>query len=313
MEEAFALTAAAGYAVNAAIKRARYNARKGRGKQPFQNIQQGMPKHLRSGRIVSPDSPYPVYRTGPTRAPRQLFPTAMRRYGVQDFGDKPKSYCTKKYTPSVNFSTPTDKELQVYRLIEIPYNADAEKLLNNRRAKIVNVSGVKIHHVFELDTTILEPVTVRCAVLIPRNNNGLTADISTSDFWTSRNPSDIVTEPFTATDNSIVYQKNQISPKHYRVLFQKQFTLFPNKDAPNNNTTGRWDKKVFSHYVRVKRQITWSANSGAGSEFPTQNVFFVWWYCNYGDTTVTIQHPTTPAVKETHQKTIYFRTSKAFV
>lgn len=242
-------------------------------------------------------------------------PTMMTKF-YHGLGIRPGSQGVKKSTreipKGIGFK---DKELHFITLVDIPYS-DVDDLRNTREHRIVNVRSVKIRKWFSFKPGILvvKPITVRWAILNPRDNSGAGAtDIAPgTDFFMSPDPGADPAENFPATGNVFQYMNRAINRRRYGVLKEGHFQLTP--DPANNAVPTVADstyQKFLSIYVPIRRQMKWPNNTTSS---PNANLYFVWWYTSTGDMESAQQYTSDPSVplQTISEVTTYFKTTAAF-
>lgn len=267
----------------------------------------------------------PTY--GPMRAPSTLSPTAslapsttsatVRTRFYHNLGTRPGSFGTKRSTFNTGKTTGLfDKEIHSIPLVRIPFS-DADDVLNSREHRIVNVRGVKFRKWFQFKpekTNIDRPITIRWAVINPKDNSGdRTVDINPGTNWfVSEDPENEFMTDFPSTGNSFDYMSRAINRKKYGVLKQGHFTLSPDPGQTSNYKDNRY-QKLLQFYIPIKRQMKWPNNTTAN--LPNANIYFAWWYCDTGDMETAQQYATTNNVpiQTMNRITTYFRTAKPFM
>lgn len=188
-------------------------------------------------------------------------------------------------------TTDQDKQRHVIPLVDIPWSSE-ETQLNARASALVNVTGVKLRFWFAIKAQLQEasniydrPLQIRWALVNPRDNTGAVTDITAGDgFFVSDNPIQSDGANFPTTGNCFKYMNRPINKRRYGVMQEGTFTLWKDP-ASNNSRASLHGRKLLSLWIPINKQMRFDSNTTAtGAEYPTTNVFFVWWYCVQGDT-----------------------------
>jgi len=134
-----------------------------------------------------------------------------------------------------------------------------------------------------------DPIQVRWAVLLPKNNEGFDT-IATDKFFVNNGRTDEGDAmPFVDNANCFLYMNSKINKREFGVLQEGQF-LLSNDAASTSTRVAPTSKKMLSIYVPIKKQVEFAQlDALTGSEYPTTNAYFVWWFCKQGDGSVTKQ------------------------
>jgi len=290
-----------------------------------------------------------VYRTPPTYAPRTLAPrpimtraTIKRGRGGRyhrNLGRKPGSYKTRRNTQEGFKRDLQDKTFSSTRLIQIPWSED-EAIINTRRGQLTNVRGLHFNawfkQPFDLATGAIvkyqAPIQVRWAIINPKENTGAIS-LGTSNFFVSKNPVSDMSDDFPGSGKCFDFMNRKINRELYSVMSQGMFVLQPPIDTGtatsyNTSATGGADEtavqnrqrlgpgsfKKVSVNIPIKKQMRWDSNqAGVAGQYPDQNIYFCWWYCQMGDDSTEKRYTVsrTP-VRVDYEVTNYFTNSKMF-
>lgn len=264
-------------------------------------------------------------QTGPSYQSR----TKRARYTAQ-LGVPVTKHTSKKHTLHTSGGDISDKQLAVQRLIAVPYSDDDTKL-DHRQGKLCNVKGVKMRFWFSYECPFfnaytsadpnsslinirqmtIDPIQIRWAILNPKDNDGLTTNKDLK-FFDSENPGVDDAKNFPTTGNCFQFMNRKINNRQYGVVKEGTFILQPGQDSdgwtngPRNKLSS---KKLINLWLPIKKQVRWENNAtGTGDEFPTTNLFFVWWYCRLGDSTDPRKYPvdTINPIKYHYEKCTYW-------
>jgi hypothetical protein len=206
-------------------------------------------------------------------------------------GHKPNRRCNKsREQQTVTDNTIDDKNLHTYALMQLPYDADNADM-NRRHANLAYVKGVALRWCFKLKQgfDLLEPLSVRWAILCPETNTGSPTDISVTEFWRDRETDDDMYEDFATVGKFNDYMCRQINTDKYGIIKTGQFTLSPS--TTGTSTVKHWaSTKIMKMWIPIRRKMTWADTV---TDFPEANVYLVFWYCNRGDLTNTQKYPST--------------------
>lgn len=263
--------------------------------------------------------------------PRVLFRGAQSRTSAarpskyrSQLGRAVQKFKSRRHTYFASTNTSVaDKTLRWIRLIQIPWSED-ETVINRRRSNLVNVKGVRVRFQFALraladsELAFSDPVSVRWAIINPKNNTGITKqNDQPNDFFISRDPSEEMAAPFNTTQNFFTYQKSPINRMEYGVVQEGRFIL---RKGDLNVDGGRTMKssQIVETYLRVNKQMKFdNNNTSTGSEYPEQNLYFVYWYTKYNTTNTTgVEYDGTanksiPLVQK-HELTTYFTNASLY-
>lgn len=261
-------------------------------------------------------------RKAPTRAPyaaksgRNFASATKKTAYYSNLGVKPGSHATKKHTrktPVTNSAE--DKKLHTIRLMKIPFS-DADTDMSSREHRLVNVKGVSVTKwiSFKGPTSNGDlPLNIRWAVLNPKQNNGITANIDEVDFFMSKNPTTETTTNFIpGSQDWYDLMTRAINKRKYGVIKEGFFTLNPAETSQNDVRKTARQQKLIKLYLPVNRQVKWASNGTTDNEgFPDANMFFVWWYCARGDLGQAQKYVGTNDVplETSAEITTYFRTA----
>lgn len=280
-------------------------------------------KRLRSGRVINftpakrpriETTRAPVLmRTGPTMGPAMTTRTRRTRFKHQ-LG-MPMSYANKSQYSYKKAKTVASAEKQRHftRLVRIPYS-DQDDLFNRRKGRLVNVKGVRFQWTCRLkpSANINEPLTIRWCVVNPRDNDG-EETLPTNNWFRSLNPGTEYAEDFpigtgggAGWGDHYDLMTRGINRRKYGVLKEGHFVLSP-AETGNNDTRKTWrQQKLLQFYIPIYQQMKWTGN---GVEYPSSNLYFVWWYCGRGDLgdLATYADVNTVPIEEQQQITCFFR------
>lgn len=214
-----------------------------------------------------------------------------------------------------------EKKIHVERLVNIQYS-DADTDMTKREHRMVNVRGVALRKFFVIKPAFdfNRPITVRWAVLNPKENSGQVADINNIDFFMSKNPTTEETGDFLDGQNLTVNMDwfdamtRPINKRKYGVLREGYFTLSPDSAGLIDRKNPK-QQKYLKLYLPIHKQMKWASNSTTlEAGFPEANLFFVYWYCFKGDldasaTGYTMDAKATIPFETKHEITTYFRTA----
>jgi len=224
---------------------------------------------------------------------------------------------TRRAGTDLNRNGDLDKVLYTTRMVRIAYS-DVDERLNVRHGRLVNVSGVKLRCWFQLKNQAESsdkfnaPLTVRWAILNPRENNGATNLITGDNFFVSDAPTTDNSANFPSTGVSFNYMNRKINHRVQGVVKEGQFKIW-NDPASNNSRVAVTSKKMLNFYIPIKKMMKWSNNNiDTEDAYPNTNLYFVYWYCNMGDNTVSQKYTTTnDAPMDVNAELItYFRNPK---
>ncbi|QUS52595.1 capsid protein [Mute swan feces associated circular virus 4] len=226
----------------------------------------------------------------PTKMPRIKKVVAQPTRFRNNIGDRKKTHVRRSLRTGPVFPI-SDKQLYIERLIAVPYNSN-EKIIGTRNDLLLNMRGVRMKMWFSLknlagiaDAKYQQPVTIRWAVVNPKNNDGtgVPPGIGT-DIFHARSP-DVrpYVDFFNGTQNSFYYLSSKINRNDLGVLKEGKFELQMGTDQIRN--TGRTQKLV-DVWVPLRRQLEWETNdTSAAAAFPKENLYFIWWMCKTRDPT----------------------------
>jgi len=276
------------------------------------------------------------YRSMSTLAPQ----VKRGRHGKyhRNLGRRPGAYHIRRYTTEGYKRDLVDKTFYSTRMISIPYSEN-EAVINARRGRLCNVRGLHLNcwFKFPFDTTsgtkrkFQAPIQVRWAVINPRENNG-GFSLSTSDFFISKNPVEEMTNDFPSEGKCFDYMNRKINRELNDVVSQGMFVLHPpietatarafntgtsgtdGAETDNNQRLGAGSFKKISVNIPIRKQMKWDSNQAPpAGDFPDQNLYFCWWYCQMGDDSVNKRYNTTlTPVRADWEITNYFTNSKMF-
>ncbi|QUS52618.1 capsid protein [Mute swan feces associated circular virus 14] len=225
-----------------------------------------------------------------------------------------KKHLVRKCLTKQTISQGDDKSLYAERVIRIPYDA-SEKVINRRNDLLVNVSGVRIRRNFFLrnfpvnDTKLRYPVTIRWAIINPKENNG-SDQLDGGEFVRARNPTTSPYGSFPSGANpgdSFDLLSLKINSESFGVLKQGSFELRAQEQQIRytGSTT-----KIVDVWIPLKREIHFADNETA---FPEENLYFVWWYCGSLSTVTTKEYTGLNAqVAVFGEQTAYFTNSRLY-
>jgi hypothetical protein len=254
------------------------------------------------------------------RTPLSPMPSARKRSRIagpsryrSTLGRRPGKHGSRKHTTnSGSYTAFPDKALNSIRLVEINHGTD-ESQISQRRGDLVNVRGVKFRIWFRYDVTLqppsnnfIWPLTVRWAIINPKNNNG-GLGVPSTDFFISANPTTKVSVDFPGTGNWFDYMAVKINREEYGVLQEGSFTM--SKDTTQvalTNGTILGDKqgwKMLDIWVPINKQMKFNSTLSA---FPDVNLYFCWWFDIMGTDLTAQTWATGSPLEQFHQKTVYF-------
>lgn len=222
-------------------------------------------------------------------------PTTTKHYGKSKYHHglgRPFKRGCKRYReepPATAGSDFYDKTLLSEPLIEIPYTGVSSALNDTHRTdSSAYVKGVKLQMCWKItpgQTTLIDPITIRWAVLVPETNTGSRSDIDTTDFWKSRDSRAGGVESFLGTGDYTGYLNKRINTDKYGIMKTGHLTIGPS--TAGSDTYRHWDQtKLMNLWIPVHKMMDWDNETSGTSEtttLPTSNVHFVWWYCIRGD------------------------------
>lgn len=280
----------------------------------------------RSRRTLFPSSERRVRRRtmppsyGPTRsltAASTMTPTRSTVYRHL-LGRRVGAYKTRRTTWQGNKNNLLDKNLHMIRMIKVDHDAN-EDIINKRTAQLCKVHGVKFRMWMQFKNGSLDertPLMVRWAVLNPKENTGVDYSLSTSvdDFFISENPGAEQTKPFHPAagnpGNCFDFMNRKINREAWGVLKEGHFVLDNSKGVKTGSATKAEPTalKKLSFYIPVWRQMKWDSD---GTGYPTQNLYFAYWYCKLGDQGAARAYSTSP-IEDIHERTTYFTNAAMF-
>lgn len=259
-----------------------------------------------------------LFSTEPTAEPARLqtgFARSRYRYGLGRRGNFMKWRSSKTtLTPSSYIG---DRVIQDFRLINIPWSDD-DTVYNRRTSKNVYVKGVKFRKIIRIRDDLVDPnlqerpLTVRWAILNPRSNDG-SANISETNFFIDPDKADAdgYTD-FPASGSYFDYVNRKINLEQHGILQQGKFTINPNTSGTERQ--GYTQQVIMNKWIPINRVMQFDNNDAvAGSEYPTTNLYFCWWYVDHGDTEVGKRYTTTASAPITSRTELvcYFRNKSA--
>lgn len=264
----------------------------------------------------------PMYRTGPTFAPRSITGrggmslTRPSRYRAQ-LGRRVGRIKSRRTTEAQKINNHTDKKVHSVKLIQIEHSTD-EAVISARRGELVNVRGVKVRCQWNLptdknqnDNLFRYPLAVRWAVINPRANGGQTFPSEPEEFFISQDPDKNMTENFPTGFNYLYHISHQINRKDWGVVKQGQFTLGGMAQGADNDQKVMLkpsSMKVLQFYIPIKRQMRFKDD---GTKDPETNLYFIWWYIRLGDPENDRQL-TDAELRWSYYNTTYFTNPKPF-
>lgn len=298
-------TFAIGYAINAAIGRWRYTRHEGKHYNNFFDESQprGMlRKHDRDFYLITPEK---------KRKMDTMVPSSSTVGVSHSFTG------TQKSTRVSTLDNVADKVIQIKRCIELPFDVDGQRFFNRRQSAWVNIKSLKFNSWITLNSAMFEPMSVRWAFLVPKKkNSGLVTDITTDDFFVSKDPNvDFASDfpvgvgdgPGTGYGDTWSLMESKINPRLYNVIGSGRKILYP-KQSSGDLQYKKSNKLHIKKYIKINKTMHFPNNA---SEFPATNIYFVYWACPYGS--VTDGHDTmgVAGLQERHQKTVYFKPCNA--
>lgn len=206
-----------------------------------------------------------------------------------------------------------DKEQHIYRLVSIPWVTN-DAYMTSRNGKYCDVYGVTWRAIWKIKDSFdqLLPLTIRWAILNPKENSGDTTDVPTTAFFESRSHDSNLYDNFDAYNDWPSLMDTPIFKDRYGVVQEGNFTLDPHTSG-TATVKGYHQERYMKKFIPIRKRMEWSSNNAvAGSEHPQQNLFFVWWYCSRCDITGTKKYTSqaTVPIEFYHERTTYFRDSK---
>lgn len=193
----------------------------------------------------------------------------------------------KKYEKEATDTTTTvyDKTLYINPMVDVAYSAD-DHSDNTRNTYQVYVKGVLLKACFKVrpgQTSLVDALTIRWAILVPETNTGATSDIAVSDFFMTRETTNDEFEDFPTTGNFRQYHGKRINTSKYGIMKSGTFHLGPS--TTGGDTYRHWGQtKMMNIWIPLKKVFQWdNLTTGTGGESPTSNLHFVWWYTLRGD------------------------------
>lgn len=277
------------------------------GRQAYRDIREGLfdmtsvtpgKKRVRTGE----------HAVAPTLAPTVTIPRSLRT----GLGEDPRFRRVQVFGVESGTNTPADKVCQQSRMIEIPYDANGLTTMNRRASQIVEVRGIKWSSWFVTRGDISFPISVRWVVYIPRVNDGTSGSTAPEKFFKSFSPDNDWATNFSTNSDTWDLMERAVNKREYRVLKGGRFVMRP-KVTPGDNR-GKPEYKHVKFWIPVRRKMRFPDNI---TQFPENNIYFAWWYCQYGDTGNAQLYngtgATAPAVSEKHLKQTYFKPNRALV
>lgn len=257
---------------------------------------------------------------GATQAPSARTVYRHSRYYSQ-LGLRPGSHASRRYkVGEVVDSDKFDKELHAIPLVNAQYS-DTDDVMNRRHGRLCNVKGTKIRLWFnvknqaESTTKMDKPLQIRWAIINPRDQDTssvLDVTIGTN-FFVSDTPAADDASDFPPTGSCLVYMNRKINRRKYGVVQEGTFTL-QNDVASNNSRIDQKAQKFLSLWCPINRQMKWPNNSaGESGQFPSHNLYFVYWYCQQGDikSTKTFTTANDVPIDVLHETVTYFKDAEA--
>lgn len=227
----------------------------------------------------------------PTRPTKTIMPTYVKKHVARPSKFRSQIGSRKKHHVRKNLRTFTvtsfgDKNLIGERLLYAPYNAD-EKVIGARNGIMIHSRGVRLKKWFNLaslatigDAKYQRPITIRWAVVNPRDNNGQTT-FPVDDFFMSRQPTVKPWAAFSQTGNSMYYLSSKINRDNFAVLKEGKFELQMGTDQVR--FTNR-SQKLIDIWLPFNRTIEFADNETTiEAGHPTENIYFLYWACASND------------------------------
>lgn len=219
--------------------------------------------------------------------------TKLRRSRYHNkLGLKIGAHPTRKYRKITLEQELVDKELKALPMVQVEAGFD-DSTMNNRSGRLVDVKGVKLRMWFRLKNQaegsikLDFPIHIRWAIINPENQpTGTQLDVSTgTNFFINDNPADDDAKDFEAEGTCFRYMNRRINRRRYGVL--QEGTIVLQNDVGSTNS--RMDKRglhFLSQWIPINKQMKWpNTTPGETNRFPRTNIYFVYWYCQMGDTT----------------------------
>jgi hypothetical protein len=245
------------------------------------------------------------------RAPTVRTAWKRTRY-YRVLGEKPGTRPSKKHLGTYSNTVLEDKRLANLRIITVPYQET--EAMNRRQGRLANVTGVKLRMWFAIknqteSTAKLDtPITVRWAVLNPKENSGDVTDVNTSNFFISADPGQDDATDFPSTGNSFRYMNRKINRRRFGVVQQGKFIL-SNDPASTNSRVDIGSRKLVNLWLPIRRQMKWGNNVDT---HPNTNLHFVFWYTQMGDKDTAQKFSGDGALDVHGEHVTYFRDSPGF-
>jgi hypothetical protein len=274
------------------------------------------PRSIRS--LRGPPTMAPTHTVTARGTMTRTRPSAYRN----QLGRRVGAYKTRRTLWTGGKTDLQDKATYWSRLVSIQApntgGGETENTINRRTGELCKVVGVKLRYWFKIKdsvTSLNRPVQIRWAIINPKTQDGtsLTSLREPSDFFINVDPTNNMSQTFPATGTCFQYMNRKINREAYGVV--KEGTFVMNLD-PAGTSTARpgTSMKKLSVYIPIHRQLKWQGTiSGSAFSFPEQNLYFVWWFVQMGDTgTARLYTTATTPVEESHEKLVYFQNSAMF-
>lgn len=232
-------------------------------------------KWYNTGRAAAPyfKMAYSAWKSRRTRkrARGSKYKNARKKLRARRSIGRPVGFSTsKKYGTSPEIrNLKTLKTLYSHPLILIKKQDGTGNRIDRRERQVVNFRGTSFClHVENLNNI---PMFLNVAVVIPKNNDFLTASIiPNTEFF--RGVQNSRTQDFGTGMNFMALHCRSINTDRYRVLTHKRYKISP------ANSTNNAGEIVHKQYVKINRQVEF--DDGDLIELPRKCAYLCWWASN---------------------------------